>query len=91
VMAQADTCGTSPGEGRRRAVEDPPPRPRPVRRRPGSRRIIVTLHDINSIFPMMSEGESAGLKADIAAHGRHGPIRTHQGNVIDGRDRFRAC
>jgi hypothetical protein len=29
----------------------------------------VKFHDINSIFLMMSEEESAGLEADLAAHG----------------------
>jgi hypothetical protein len=87
-MAQADTCGTSPGEGCRRAGAYPPPRPRPGRPRPGSRRNIVKFYHINNIFMMISDEECAGFKADIAAHGRHGPIRTHQGKVIEGRYRY---
>lgn len=48
-------------------------------------------HEVCGIFPMMSPDEFAGLKADIAEYGQREPIWLHAGQVIDGRNRLRAC
>jgi hypothetical protein len=39
----------------------------------------------------MSDPEFNDLKSDIAKNGLRDPIWTHQGKVIDGRNRLRAC
>jgi DNA modification methylase len=51
----------------------------------------MEFHEVCSIFPMMSDEEFAGLKADIEAHGQREPVWSYQGKVIDGRNRLRAC
>jgi DNA modification methylase len=51
----------------------------------------MEFHEVCSIFPMMSDEEFAGLKADIEAHGQREPVWTYRDKVIDGRNRLRAC
>lgn len=51
----------------------------------------LEFHPVASIFPMMSAEEFDGLKADIAANGLREPIYTHDGKIVDGRNRYRAC
>jgi hypothetical protein len=49
------------------------------------------IHEVCNIFPAMSDEEYARLKADIAANGQREPIWFHDGKIIDGRHRARAC
>lgn len=49
------------------------------------------IHPVAYIFPRMSEGEFEQLKSDIAANGQQTPILLHEGKVVDGRHRLRAC
>ena len=49
------------------------------------------VHPVASIFPMMSEAEYQGLKQDIAENGQEEPIVVWQGQLIDGRNRLKAC
>lgn len=51
----------------------------------------MDIHDVCSLFPMMTEEEFAGLKTDIDLHGQREPILTYRGKVIDGRNRLLAC
>jgi hypothetical protein len=51
----------------------------------------LELHEIANLFPPMRAKEFAELVADIKEHGQLEPIWTHQGKVIDGRHRLRAC
>ncbi len=51
----------------------------------------LTPHPVTCLFPAMSADEYAALKADLAAHGQHEPVWTWQGQIIDGRHRYRAC
>lgn len=48
-------------------------------------------HEVANLFPLMQGEEYEQLKADIAANGLLEPIWTHQGKIIDGRNRYRAC
>lgn len=48
-------------------------------------------HRVSELFPLMSESEFAELKADISRNGQREPIWVHDGQIIDGRNRYRAC
>ncbi len=49
------------------------------------------VHPAAELFPMMSEDEFQGLKADIAEHGQRKTITIWNGLLVDGRNRMRAC
>jgi len=51
----------------------------------------LTPHAAAEIFPQMDEGNFQELKDDIAANGQQEPIVTYQGQILDGRHRYRAC
>lgn len=51
----------------------------------------LEFHPVANIFPMMSSEEYAELRADILANGLRMPIYTHEGKIVDGRNRYRAC
>lgn len=51
----------------------------------------MKIHPVADIFPRMSEGEFSSLKEDIKTHGVLEPVWTHEGQIIDGRHRWRAC
>jgi hypothetical protein len=48
-------------------------------------------HDVASLFPMMSGLDFATFKADVQANGLRDPIWVHEGAIVDGRNRERAC
>lgn len=50
-----------------------------------------TLHPLCTLFPRMEGAEFDALVADIQANGQREPIVMHQGMVLDGGNRFRAC
>jgi ParB-like chromosome segregation protein Spo0J len=51
----------------------------------------LTAHALADLIPAMTEDEYAQLKADIAEHGLHEPIVLCDGQILDGRHRYRAC
>jgi ParB-like chromosome segregation protein Spo0J len=51
----------------------------------------LTPHVVAEIFPQMNEGNFQELKDDIAANGQREQIVTYQGQILDGRHRYRAC
>ncbi len=48
-------------------------------------------HEVARIFPPMAQAEFEALKADILRHGLREPITTHEGEIVDGIHRDRAC
>src|SRR5919108_3899676 len=48
-------------------------------------------HPLAEIFPLIDEDSFVALKNDIAAHGLHEPIWLYEGQILDGRNRYRAC
>jgi ParB-like nuclease family protein len=53
--------------------------------------MIMRDHPVAALFPQMTAEEYESLKADIAAHGQQHPIVFHDGMILDGRTRLRAC
>ncbi len=51
----------------------------------------IKYHEIANIFPLIHGKEFVDLKADIKANGVHEPIVIYNGQILDGRNRFRAC
>lgn len=49
------------------------------------------VHPAAAIFPLIKEQEFGDLITDIAANGLLEPIVLHNGLVVDGRNRLRAC
>ena len=48
-------------------------------------------HEVANIFPMMSADEFSALVEYIRANGQRQPIYIHDGKIVDGRNRYRAC
>jgi hypothetical protein len=48
-------------------------------------------HPVAAIFPLLDGDELQRLADDIRAHGLLEPIITHEGMILDGRNRQRAC
>lgn len=51
----------------------------------------MEFHEVATIFPMMEDEEFDIFKQDIKENGLKEPIVIHEGRVIDGRNRYRAC
>lgn len=49
------------------------------------------LHPLCTLFPRMGGAEFDSLIADIREHGQREPIITHDGMILDGGNRYRAC
>lgn len=49
------------------------------------------LHPLCTLFPRMAGAEYAALCADIENNGLHQPIVLHEGMILDGGNRYRAC
>lgn len=51
----------------------------------------LELHPLCTLFPRITGAEFEALKADIAANGLRQPIVIHDGMILDGGNRYRAC
>ncbi|MFT7582755.1 MAG: hypothetical protein ACI9MR_004438 [Myxococcota bacterium] len=49
------------------------------------------VHPACAMLPLMSEAAVAEMAADIQANGQQQPIWVYQGQILDGRNRLRAC
>jgi DNA modification methylase len=48
-------------------------------------------HKYADIFPMLDDAKLKDLADDIRTNGLQEPIKTYDGQILDGRNRFRAC
>jgi uncharacterized small protein (DUF1192 family) len=51
----------------------------------------MELHPLCTLFPRLVDAEFLALVADIRAHGLRVPITIHDGMILDGGNRYRAC
>ena len=52
---------------------------------------MLEFHPVANIFPLMTGAEYDALVSDIAEHGQREAIWLHDGEILDGRNRYRAC
>jgi hypothetical protein len=52
---------------------------------------MLSIHPFAEIFPPMNEEEIGGFIEDIKANGLREPLILFEGQVLDGRNRYRAC
>src|SRR3954468_3138018 len=48
-------------------------------------------HPLAAVFPLLEGEEFEELVASIAANGQRDPITLYREQILDGRNRFRAC
>lgn len=62
-----------------------------IRYQQEERAVGYKIHPVANLFPEMTDAEFGRLCADIRANGQREPIVLFDGQVIDGRNRLRAC
>lgn len=48
-------------------------------------------HPLAAIFPLLADDDMRALADDIAANGQQDPVWLYAGQILDGRNRYRAC
>lgn len=51
----------------------------------------LPFHPLTRTIPLMDRSQLEALAFDIRWHGQREPITIHRGEIIDGRNRYRAC
>jgi ParB-like chromosome segregation protein Spo0J len=51
----------------------------------------LDFHPYATIFPLLDWEDFAALVADIKANGLHEPVVVYEGQILDGRNRYRVC
>jgi N6-adenosine-specific RNA methylase IME4 len=51
----------------------------------------LTFHPLCEIFPLVEGDDFKALVDDIREYGLREPVSTYQGQILDGRNRYRAC
>lgn len=51
----------------------------------------MNFHEATNLFPLLEGKEFEDLVTDIRQNGQLEPIWTYQGEIVDGRNRYRAC
>jgi hypothetical protein len=51
----------------------------------------LSAHPLADLFPLMNDADFTALRDDIAAHGLLEPLWLYQGQILDGRNRYKAC
>lgn len=51
----------------------------------------MEFHPVANLFPLMDADDFEALIEDIRANGLHDDIVLHEGKIVDGRHRYRAC
>lgn len=51
----------------------------------------IQFHPIANVFPLIEGAEFRELVEDVREHGLREPVILHEGMILDGRNRYRAC
>jgi hypothetical protein len=51
----------------------------------------LTAHPLANLFPLMNHTDFTALRDDIAAQGLLEPLWLYEGQILDGRNRYKAC
>jgi hypothetical protein len=98
--------GLDRGKERIRLIERPAPRPKAAAERPALKAATQTTpaepnakgtspelpdHEVAALFPLLDGEEYDQFKEDIRVNGQTDDIVVHDGKIVDGRNRYKAC